>query len=675
MNDLDTGLATRIEALSPRQRLLLACRLVARPEFSNTQAMDSEDAAQQRLVAYVRGPKANEEVRQSLRGWLELRVPNYMVPQSIVILDHIPKNETGKLDRRALMALRSEGETPDCDRFVAPRNDAEKILISIWEAVLKMDSVSIYDNFFEVGGDSLLSIRILARARQQGLNISPERFFSHPTVAEQAAAAGRISKVKPESGLVKGSAPLLPIQHWFFERITVDPQYWNHSILLSLFGKIELTTLERVIQQILLHHDGLRLTFQNQNNRWKQSFAPLSAELPLETLDLSSQLAEAWVTLIDQLAARLNSDFNLDQGPLVRFALIHTAPDFPDKVLVVIHHLIVDGESWRILLEDLSSLCQQIGRGETIGLARKTSSFKTWALRLQDFATSETLATEVDWWSGKGQHTDFKLPVDFDATPNANCVGTAASVSVALDVDQTKRLLHDIPQVYRTQINDVLLTALCQVLHRWSGATSILIDVEGHGREALFDDIDLSRTVGWFTTVYPVLLSFDPELDLGRVMRNIKEQLRDIPNHGIGHGILSYLSSNAQLRKTQDDIPRAELCFNYLGRVERQYDFFQIERMQCGPARSPRGPRAYLLDINAQIVNDCLCIDWTYSDAIHKHQSILDLARWYIESLTELISLSQSLEAEGFTPSDFPLANLDQGQLDGLTQLLDQIDD
>ncbi len=669
---MSDNLRTRLQMLSSEQRQLLAQRLRAIEKQHDVQSSTTTDT--QQLIAFVSGPEIDDEVKRDLRNWLETQVPGYMLPQSIEVLESIPRTETGKIDRMSLLLATQSEQQSDDNNFAAPGNDAEKILASIWEDVLGMDSVSVHDNFFEVGGDSLLSIRILARARQQGLNISAEHFFAQPTIAGQVAGAEQSSQIKIESGLIKGRAPLLPIQHWFFEKITIDPHQWNWSLLLSMNSDLELNCIERAIQKLLHHHDALRLSFEFKDNAWIQSFNQPGIEIPLTVVDLQHQSESSLLTTINQHADSANKEFALDRAPLLRFVLFRTSQGSSDRLLCVIHHLIADGESLRILLEDFARLIQQITHQQTLSLAQKTSSLKTWALGLQSHVESDVVKTEIAWWQNQTDK-NFQLPIDFLDNEATNRVHTIDTVSLQLDPEETHQLLRDVLQTYNSQINAVLLTSLSFALNNWTGCERVFVDMEGHGREALFDDIDLSRTIGWFTTVFPLALAFDHSMEAGDSVRAMQKQLELLPANGIGHGLLQYLSADSSLRSEFANANSTQICFNYLGKVEKQYGTFSIEQMRCGEAHSLDGNRIYLLDINAQIYEDCLHIDWAYNDTLHRRETIENLCNNQLKWLKKLITESQSSNSRSPTPDDFPLANLDQEQLDGLSQLLDQIDD
>jgi non-ribosomal peptide synthase protein (TIGR01720 family) len=333
--------------------------------------------------------------------------------------------------------------------------------------------------------------------------------------------------------------------------------------------------------------------------------------------------------------------------------------------LLVIHHLVVDGVSWRILLEDLHTLYEQLHLGQTVNLPAKTTSFKHWAEKLTDYAQSETIRSELDYWLAASPKSITQLPVDYHESENTEA--SANTVSIFLSVEETQALLQEVPQAYKTQVNDVLLTALVQTFTRWTGSESLLVDLEGHGRELIFDDVDLSRTVGWFTTLYPMLLGLPVSHDSGAALKFIKEQLRRVNNGGIGYGLLRYLNKDDEIKAKLRDMPQAELIFNYLGQMDQVFanaTLFSPTLEPCGKTRSFKANRRHLLAVNGLIINNQLKIDWTYSQNIHKQATVEQLAEDFLQKLRSLIIHCQSPNVGGFTPSDFPLAEIGQTELD-----------
>lgn len=589
-----------------------------------------------------------------------------MMPAAFVSLEAMPLTPNGKIDRRALAALENITSSTDVN-FVSPRTPQEKCLAAIWSELLRLKQVSIHDNFFELGGDSIVSIQMIARANQAGLILHPKQLFENQTIAKLAALAGTTISTRAEQGIITGVMPLTPIQHWFWEQNLPEPHHFNQSILLKVSSKLKPELLKQVVQQLLVHHDALRL--RSNALPGQHAIAPVD-DIPFEVINLSDISASHQPEAIVQAATEIQASLNLANGPIIRVVLFKLGEDSPDRLFLVIHHLAVDGISWRILLEDIKSAYQQGEQGETIQLPPKTTSFQDWAYRLIEYAQSPTVLKELDYWKQQYISDVTPMPVDFPDGKENNTVASSKTVSVSLSVEQTRVLLQEVPSAYNTQINDVLLTALAQSWATWTGASGLLVELEGHGREQLWEDVDWSRTVGWFTSRFPLMLQLGETVNQpGEALKSIKEQLRNVPSKGIGYGILRYLSPDMTVREQLKNQIQPEVSFNYLG----QFDSLQSESIFLGFAQedtgfiqSPSGKRSYLLELNGLVVEGKFQLDWTYSENIHKETTVEHLANDFIKALNSLIEHCVSPDTGSYTPSDFPDVALSQSELDNL---------
>lgn len=624
-----------------------------------------EDDNQKRLVAYLAFSNGAGVDHQQLRGFLGERLPAYMIPSVFVSVGQLPRTPHGKIDLNALPA--PEGMDQGSKRvFVAPRSQNEKLLEEIWSKVLGISPIGVHDNFFEVGGDSILSIQIIARARQAGLRLSAKQLFNYQTIAELAAVANETQTVRTEQGLVTGELPLTAIQRRFVEHLPLDLNHWNHAFLFEVKEGAEPSHLKRIVQRLMQHHDALRLRLVAAENDWRQSIAGDDGPVPFDEVDLSSLSETEQSAAITAAATRLQTSLNLSEGPLVRTVFFGLGDHKPGRFLIVLHHLAVDGVSWRILLDDMETAYGQAAKGDEIELPPKTTAFKTWAERVAEYARTEASRSELEYWLAMAGREADRLPTDF--SEGENVVGSERSVLIALTPEETSALLQEVPQVYRTRVNEVLLTALAQAVELWSGSRLLLVEIEGHGREDLFDDIDLSRTVGWFTTVFPVALELPRAADPGEALKAIKEQLRRVPRNGIGYGLLRYLNDDPQVAARMRLLPQSEISFNYLGQFDQTtssgYQTFKPAQESVGPTRAPRARRKYLIEVTGGVTRRRLQMRLSYSEAVHTRSTIERVAEDLAQSLRSLINHCRSTEAEGFTPSDFPLLHLDQEALD-----------
>ncbi len=605
-----------------------------------------------------------------LRGFLLAKLPEYMVPSTFVLLDELPKTPSGKIDRKALP--KPEDNRPDLQTdFIAPRTQTEKTLAEIIKDVLGIQKVGIRDNFFELGGDSIQSIQVIARAKQAGLEVTPMQIFQYQTIEKLSAVVGTARVRQAEQGTVVGEVPLTPIQHWFFEQEFPEVHHWNQSLLLEVRQQISLNTLRKLVVFLTSYHDVLRLRFHNESDEWKQVNYDVNGSVPFSYVDLSGMREEASFAAIQDACFEFKQSLHLSDGPILRMAYFYLGKNKPGRLFLTIHHLAIDGVSWRILMEDIQVVLQQLSNGQDILLAPKTSSFRQWSERLLQYAQSEKIHKELSHWSAISTANVHPLPVDF--VKGINSEASMVSTSVSMSEEETEALLQEIPSVYNTQINEVLLTGVLRGYSRWSGKRTLLIDLEGHGREELFDDLDISRTVGWFTTVYPAFLDLKTTIDAGDSLKTVKEQLRKIPNHGIGYGILRYLAKEPTVRGSIRKVPRAEISFNYLG----QFDRILHKDSPFGPAmedtgldRHPHNQRSYLLDVEGMINNKKLHLRLLYSQNIFKPESMDEFARHIIAELKEIILQAKMPQEQEYTSSDFPMANLNQDKLNKVLEKL-----
>ena len=467
-----------------------------------------------------------------------------------------------------------------------------------------------------------------------------------------------------------GPVHLTPIQHWFFAAQTEDAHHFNLPVLLELQAAWEPPQIACALGALLTHHDALRLRFEHGEEGWRQWTAEPEAEMPFVAADLSALPGRARVAALEQAGAELQASLDLSLGPLLRAALFDLGQD-GRRLLLVCHHLVVDTISLQLFAEDLSAACEQLSRGEALSLPPKTTSFQRWAKQLAEHARSAEIAAEADHWLAERRAEVFPLPLDqlLDHPQGVNTEASARTLSILLDEDETLALLQEVPRAYRTHINEVLLTALAQGFAGWTGDPLLLVDVEGHGREEeLFTGVDLARTVGWFATLYPVLLDLSASPEPGPALKAVKEQLRSVPGRGLGYGLLRYLRGDEITERLRSRRP-AEVLFNYLGQIDQGEAGalpLALAREPIGPSQSRRAKRTHLLEVNAEISRRRLRVSWGYSENLHRRSTIERLAAGFLAALRALIGHCRSPEAGGYTPSDFPLAGLDQQQLDRL---------
>ncbi|MCY1013674.1 amino acid adenylation domain-containing protein [Nannocystis pusilla] len=639
-----------VEAALSSHVAVASCVVVAR----------EDSPGNKHLVAYVvaqDGALAANVLREHLRSHL----PDYMLPSGFVFLDALPLSANGKVDRKRLPAPSDTRQTAETS-YVAPRTEAERALAEVWTEVLRATSVGLHDNFFALGGDSILAIQVVGRAKRAGLHVTVRDMFMHQTIAKLVQVARRSSAAVAEQA-VTGTALLTPSQQWFLSKDPEEAHHFNQAWMWTPSSALSPALVSEALQVVLRQHDALRLRYHHTESGWVQSHAEAVA-LPLERTDLSALPPGARRAAVEAAANDLQAGLSLSAGPVARAAWLDVGEEGA-RLLLVVHHLVVDGVSWRILHEDLERACEALLAGRTPELAAKTTSFRQWSERLHAFVAAGGLSHELDFWRARCAQGITPLPRDREAAPGT--VGDSRTVDVELSEAETRALLHDVSAAYRTEINDVLLSALAAALSSFCDTDTVCVTLEGHGREALIEDVDVSRTVGWFTSMFPVWLTVPETDDPATLLKGVKEQLRSVPNRGFGYGWLRYAHPDAAVRAALSVDP--QVVFNYLG----QLDMAAQGRGLFGPAAEPTGRTTssrmalwHALAVNGGVWQGRLRFEWTYSSAIHDESTVARLAARFVAALRRIIAHCASGEAFGYTPSDFPLARLDQPALDGL---------
>ncbi len=598
----------------------------------------SDTPGEKRLVAYV----VAEESPDELRAGLQASLPDYMVPETFVCLDEMPLTPNGKIDRKALPIPEWQDEA----EYVAPRTNLEQQLAEIWAGVLGLDQIGIHDNFFSVGGDSILAIQVTSKANEAGIEISPLDIFRGQTVAELAACAGQQAIVEAEQGLVTGPFQLTPIQQWFFEQSFVTPDHWNMSLALDASEPTDVDVLRQAADSLGLHHDMLRARFHQQGNHWTGLIAEDSGADVFRVVDLSELSVDEQPAAVERSAEDAQSTLSLANGPVFRVVCFRFGDGQPDKWLLIAHHLVVDGVSLRVLLDDLVRLYQGIAADGTVSLPLKTTSFTDWACALGQFAASETVAAEADFWITQQAGGSVRLPLDHPAGDNTEAsMGTSHGLLTAAETEQ---LLRVAPAAYATRINDLLMTALCLTLQEVRQADHMSCVLEGHGREEIDTPTDTTRTVSWFTTMFPLRLAISDPMDLGAAILTTKNQLAEIPQKGLGYGLLRYLGAE-EMRKQLAGLPWPDVSFNYLGQFDQTVsarEGFSLASGLLGSIHGAAERRPFAIDVIANVAGGQLQVQWLYSRNLHDAATVDAWAARYVEHVRKLVAHCVTVAAE-----------------------------
>jgi amino acid adenylation domain-containing protein/non-ribosomal peptide synthase protein (TIGR01720 family) len=611
-------------------------------------------AGLQELVAYIVIANGQQPDVAALRAHAAQWLPVYMLPHHYVQLPALPVNSNGKVDKTQLPPV-SENLLAGSAVFVSPRTEEEAVITSIYEEVLKKKQVSVKDDFFMLGGDSIKSIQVVSRLKQRGYSLSIQDVLLYPVVEELSKHLKAIDRSIDQSA-VTGIIPLSPVQQLFFERYPENNQHYNQAVLLQSSKPVSADLLRACLDKLVAHHDALRMVFYKTENGWVQENRGLEQGYGLEEITVSDEQE------FTAHCNRIQSGFNLAEGPLFKVALLHGEDG--DSLLLAAHHLVVDGVSWRIVLEDLSRLYSQQLAGETLSLPLKTDSFRYWQHKQLSYAASPALQEEAAYWSRMEAATVKPLPLDANGS---NLMKDAGSTSFVLSEELTALLQTKCYRAYHTEINDVLLTALSLALHDVFGLDRVLLNMEGHGREGIADAVDVTRTVGWFTTSYPVLLQVEQQQDLAAHLVAVKETLHRVPNKGIGYGILRYLGRKAYTAAPQ-------IGFNYLGDfgsgvgADSNEPLFSYSNKNRGNDMGGEMDRGVVLDVSGMIAGGRLRMFVAYSNQQYRPETIEKLSQAYQQQLQNLVNWLSAEQGEHLTPVDLTYKNLTIAELDELNK-------
>ncbi|WP_255779125.1 amino acid adenylation domain-containing protein [Mycetohabitans sp. B8] len=659
-----------------------AC-LAGHPQVHDAAVLALGDGGDKRLVAYVVA-EPDDALASTLRAHVAAVLPEYMVPAAFMRLDTFPLTLNGKLDRRALPA--PEFISDHCYR--APRTPQERTLAKLFTDVLGVPRVGVDDSFFDLGGDSILSIQLVSRARKAGWAITPREVFQHQSVAALAIVAKPLDDTQPAvADIATGEVPLTPIIRWFLEYDGPIGRF-NQTMLLQVPAALQADHLITALQALLDHHDALRLQLlpsSAQGAGWTLQIPPagaVSASACLRRVEIAELDEDVRQARISQEAQAAEIRLDPQAGVMLQ-AVWFEAGDAPGRLLLTIHHLVVDGVSWRILLPDLASAWQAAQAGQPIALEPTGTSLRRWAQWLSHEALSETRHAELPFWKRMLSGTDALLsarPLD----PAHDTIATAQRLSLTLPATLTSPLLGAVPARFHGRVNDVLLSAFALAVACWRQRQGhyhpdVLIDLEGHGRESRDVSLDLSRTVGWFTSLFPVRFELDElELEaaleggptLGRLVKRVKEQLRALPDHGLGYGLLRYLNAETALHLKH--LPMPQISFNYLSRfaAPEAQDWEPAPESTLVGGSDPAMPLFHAISLNAFTLDRPdgpeLMANWSWAGALFTVEQMQDLAQTWFQILETLVAYAEQPYAGGLTPSDVPLVSLSQDQIEQL---------
>lgn len=645
-----------------------------------------DDKDHRRLVAYVIPAGGSRIDAQKLREFLQSRVPAHCIPAAFVEMSEFRLTRNGKIDRRALPAP-DFGSPETASEFVAPANETERAIAGVWCDVLGVERVSVTDSFFHLGGDSILSIRTISKMRRAGISTTPKQLFEHPTVralAQVATPAGSSSQARPERSV--GAVPLTPIQRWFFSRSFENVNHWNQAFWFELKASLSEEVLRKAIARVCENHGAFRLRFADDPaGTWTQHYGD-DARFGIEVLSVPGTSDPERARVIARESERVQKSLDIRNGPLVRFALVPDGKGSDGKgsdgkggvtnLLIVAHHLIIDGVSWQTLLEDLERECKV--HDESGGALPATADFGVWAHGLVRFAESDELRNDAPFWepADGGSASTERLPVDLQDT-DANLERDSDMVVLEFENGTTEALIRALPRAYRAKVNELLLAALLETLSAWTGRSRHTIDLEGHGREWIGAEIDVTRSIGWFTTLFPVQFDIGAAEGTAARVAAVKDQLRKVPRQGLGFGVLRYLADPGG-PGPEAKIPTSQIVFNYLGELDQitsDSELFDFSDWPTGNWRDPGSARAHVLEVSAFVQDGRLKLWWLFNRKIHDRETIERVSAGFRKSVLQLMTAAESQPTVRYALSDFPLATLSEPELQRISQRYPSLQD
>ncbi len=606
-------------------------KLAAYPGITSTVAEVKEINDTRHLCAYFTANKAIDT--ENLQRYLAETLTDYMVPSAYLQLDKLPLTPNGKIDRKALPLI----QLPAKETYAAPRNETETVLAQTMAKLLQVERVGLDDSFFSLGGDSIKAIRVASLLRQQGMKVTVADIMQGKTIRVIAAKVSNIDSLVADNKPISGEVPLTFIQQYFFAQNLPVENHFNQSIVLTSNEPISCYGVQKALQALTEHHDILRAVYREK----KQVIRPIVAgEKYYELLELSYQDMEDWEQEMNQACTALQASMDLEKGEIVKAAIIRTGEK--ELLFIAIHHLVVDGVSWRIIIEDVNKAYEQAINNQTIQLPAKTTSFQEWSREIIKYSQSEKLQKETAYWqavdcqAAAGRLKENLEELIKEAKLEPIRLTGINTITMQLSDKQTQQLLLKTAKAYNTAINDLLLCAVSRGINQLTGQKQISINVEGHGRETVNDKLDIGRTVGWFTSLYPVIIQ-DIGSDVASDIKNVKKTLEMIPEHGIGYGIRP-----EKVWVTDRKQKQADITFNYMGDLSENLTNRQVfvleNKIQCGKDVDERNHFGTDISINAVIAQKQMTITVRYEQAEYPKEIIKQLTANIIKQLQAIIT-------------------------------------
>ena len=632
----------RVE-VSEVERTLLAYPVINEAIVSSQENKNSEVY----LKAFYKRNENWQEAfdESSLREFLAKRLPYYMIPAYFIEVEEFPLTQNGKIDYRSLSHLEETNA-----EVIEPQSYIEQVSVGVWEEVLGKKNIRLQDNFYALGGDSIKAVQIAAKLHEHGISVQVKDILTYHTIAHISRHSVEIEEYQVyKQGEHVGDFAPWPIISWFFSQNFSNPHYYNQTLLFKLHAGVDIALLNHSFSLLLKHHDGLRINYASDTHTLFYNSHYVQAEFKLSEFEIEKD-AE-----LPELLYSLGDSFHLENKLLFRGAIIRNQNTFY-RLFISAHHLLVDGISWRILLEDLLAIYKSLTGGTEVRLPSKTASLKEWSNEIFQYAQQEEIEDELEYWQ-QVESSEFVLPLE---TPSTNwAVANRRSITGELDKKTTQFLLKELPITYKIDILTLQVAALVLTFKSWVDSSEFVIEMENHGRN--LEGIDVSRTVGWFTAMFPLKISWNDD-DLGNLIKRVKQELNTVPKHGLSYGIHKYIK---RAFGTTQKRPTA-LRFNYLGAFDEALnnELLSFEKRYSGRDSDSKNVLTAKLEWNSLVVDGELQVEIWFNHEAFRESTIQKMLDSFLHNIERLLSYIQNESMVLLTPSDFSASELSQEELD-----------
>ncbi|MNZ22727.1 Plipastatin synthase subunit C [compost metagenome] len=609
-----------------------------------------DHAGDKYICAYVVSEDQEKEINTAqMRSALKKELPEYMIPSYLVSMDQLPVTTNGKLDRRMLPLP----EVNSTQEYVAPRNELEETLVHIFSEVLGLERIGIDDNFFEMGGDSIKAIRIISKVREHGFDLDIRTLVQERDIRNISSKVEKVQfdHLEEYQQPVEGLVQWTPIQHEFIGWELSKPWHFNQAVMIHSSEKLDVDHIHSTLKHLTMHHDALRSVFDDGTQRIRSVDEPDMYDLAIYNYqDIKNE--KALEQIVEEHCNEIQGSIDLKNGPLMKVGLFDTLDGM--HIFICIHHLVVDGVSWRILLEDFNTVYTQIINHEEVNLPLKTASYQKWSEGLITYGESYLLRRELPYWKTILDKTESMASISkslklqsLDEVDHRN--SEVYNLEFELSTENTNKLIYDCSKAYNTEINDLLLAALSIAVSRCFGLQSVAIELESHGRHPIEPQVCVDRTVGWFTNIYPVILECQTD-DIGTTIKNTKDMLRNVPNHGLGYGILKFLTENELKEHSGSHV---EVSFNYLGDISSsEGGVFNFSKLNSGKMSSDENRINKLITVDGILQDSQLAFTIGYHGSIHDHDAV-QFCDCFKLSLNDVITHCSNSNETQYTISDY----------------------